>query len=100
MILNHLIEARPEEAWKRILALIACANREALGYVGAGPLEDLLREHGVALIDTVEACARDNSELRAALLHVWLPEGETELGQRLVALGCVVVPITNRQSGP
>jgi hypothetical protein len=100
LILNHLIDDRPEEAWKRILALIACANETALGSVGAGPLEDLIRQHGGVFVDTIEACARENSGLRAALSNVWLSEGETELGRRLVALGCLVVPITNPQSTP
>jgi hypothetical protein len=56
-LLNHLIEYRPSEAWERILALVSQAKEESLCYVGAGPLEDLLIEHGDSIIDRVEATA-------------------------------------------
>jgi hypothetical protein len=46
-ILSAMIHSRPDDAWERILALVANArSQETLGYVGAGPLEDLLSEHG------------------------------------------------------
>jgi hypothetical protein len=70
-ILTHLIEERPDEAWVRILALVAGAKTESLGYVGAGPLEDLLSEHGPTMLDRVETTAGINARFAACLACVW-----------------------------
>lgn len=71
-ILNHLIRSRPTDAWERILALIGNApSEEALGWVAAGPLEDLLCKHGPAMIDRIEREAGVNARLAHCLTGVW-----------------------------
>jgi hypothetical protein len=91
-LLTTLIEERPHEAWERILALIGNPeDQEALGWVGAGPLEDLLRRYGPRFIGAVESRARDDAAFCTALLNVWIPESESEHGRRLAALGCYVL---------
>jgi hypothetical protein len=71
-LLTQLIQVRPDEAWERILALVACApDEEAIGYVGAGPLEDFLIAHGQAFIDRVEATAISDARFAACLATVW-----------------------------
>jgi hypothetical protein len=45
---------------------------EALAYVAAGPLEDLLAFHGPAVIDYVTVAARADARLQLALSGVWL----------------------------
>jgi hypothetical protein len=69
-LLTHLIEDRPDEAWERILALVAQAREESLGYVGAGPLEDLLSSHGQAFIGRVEVAAANDPRFAACLATV------------------------------
>ncbi len=68
-LLTHLIEDRPDEAWEPILALVEHAREESLGYVGAGPLEDLLSSHGQSFISRV-AAAKD-PRFAACLATVW-----------------------------
>jgi hypothetical protein len=43
--------------------------------VGCGPLEDLLHEHGDAVVDRVELFARQSPSFAKALSHVWLERG-------------------------
>jgi hypothetical protein len=85
----HLCEQRPHEALALICRLAELADTsELVGNVGAGPLEDLLRAHGAAVIDELEARARGSATLRAALARVWVSDPTSELGRRLVRLGC------------
>jgi len=93
--LLDLGRSNPQEALTAILALVELAGTpELLERVGAGPLEDLLEYHGAAVIDEVESRAQTDSALRAALSHVWLTEGvgSSSIGNRLLSLGCRVVP--------
>jgi hypothetical protein len=53
----------PEVAWQLILELIEQApGDEALGWIAAGPLEDLLCDWGPAFIERVEALAHSNDQ--------------------------------------
>src|ERR1700724_2176028 len=62
----------PERAWELTLSLVAKAsNPRTLSYVAAGPMEDLLNNHGSAVIDRVEIAARRDSKFRLALCDVW-----------------------------
>jgi hypothetical protein len=71
-ILSSLIQHRPEDAWERILALISFSeDNEYLDLVGAGPLEDLLCEHGPIFIDRVESQALENASMVQCLSYVW-----------------------------
>jgi hypothetical protein len=91
-----LVETSPHEALSLIFLLVSLADTpELLQDIGAGPLEDLLRRHGAAVIDAVESHAPDNPSLRTALSHVWYREG-AEVGGRLAALGCQSVPTKSR----
>jgi len=54
--------ADQERAWRLTLTLIAKAsNPKSLSYIAAGPLEDLLKNHGSTVIDRVEIAARRDS---------------------------------------
>ena len=67
----------PERAWPLTLTLIAKAsNPKALSYIAAGPLEDLLKNHGSAVIDRVEIAARRDPKFRLALCDVWGLSGD------------------------
>ena len=57
-----------ERGWRITLALIAGASNEGvLGYVAAGPLEEMLEVHGNEIIDRVEALAHTDEKFRKAL---------------------------------
>jgi hypothetical protein len=71
-LLMTMIDEEPERAWSFILLLIEHApNEQALGWVGAGPLEDLLASHGAGLIARVEDLASRDRRFRSCLSHVW-----------------------------
>jgi hypothetical protein len=70
------ISAEPDDAWNLVLALVTMADDESLGYIGAGPLEKLVRRFGSDLVDRVEDRAREDPRFRFCLGSVWLSEGE------------------------
>ncbi len=74
-----LSRGRPEDAWPLVLALIERApDDEALAYVAAGPLEDLVRHYPQTFADRLVENTRRDPRFRAALAGVWglgdLPE--------------------------
>lgn len=46
--------------------------------VGAGPLENLIHEHGDRLVDELESRARRSPLFAAALASVWLEDGHLQ----------------------
>ena len=67
-----LVEERPDEAWAFILEVLATdAGTPVLETLSAGPLEDLLVQHGEQVIARVEAEARRNPAFADLLGGVW-----------------------------
>ena len=64
----------PSDAWSVTLALVEAADDEALGYVGAGPLEDFVVTHGAPHIDWIEDAARRDPKFAACLASIWLSD--------------------------
>ena len=82
--IDRLTREAPWDAWRVILELVRQADGEdAIFYIAAGPLEDLLARHGPLVIDTVEAEARTNERLRACLTGVWGNSIAAAVWQRL-----------------
>jgi hypothetical protein len=70
---NRIVRRDPAAGWRLTSLLVNKApSDEALAYVAAGPLEDLLTFHGPALIDHVAVAARADKRLQLALSAVWL----------------------------
>src|SRR5215831_14688981 len=61
-----------DKAWNITLLLLQKATDEALGYVAAGPLEDIIDGYGDKALDRVEAVCDKDRRLRFALSGVWL----------------------------
>lgn len=60
-------------AWAITKALIEKADTDdALGYVAAGPLEDLLDGYGDAALDAVETACETDQKMQLALSGIWL----------------------------
>lgn len=69
---HSLINFEPDAGWPVLLRLIARApDEEHLGYVAAGPLEDLIQGHGLAFVDRIAEQARRDPRFREALIGVW-----------------------------
>lgn len=91
----------PELAWPIILALVEAApNHEAIAFVAAGPLEDLVQNYGDEFGDRIVERARDDAAFRSALRGVWGWERVSEslrtrifelLGARDLAIGFLFV---------
>ncbi len=77
----------PERAWSLILALVEQASFEALGHIGAGPLEHLVKAHAPSFIDRIERQAATDLKFKEALASIWLNSWHQDPGviSRLVA---------------
>lgn len=74
-LVQETIQRDPSEALEIVVALVETASNEAdLDYVGAGPLEDLVRERGEVLIDQLDMLARRDPRFRRAVNAMWLSE--------------------------
>lgn len=71
--ISDLKNTDPAGLWDITLLLIEKApSSDALNYVAAGPLEDLLREHGSYFFDHVIQEAKSNKRFLYTLAGVWL----------------------------
>jgi hypothetical protein len=69
---DSLVRLSPSEAWEVTRILVNTApSDEAIAYVAAGPLEDLLKKHGPLIIDCIENECQRNERLQLALSGVW-----------------------------
>lgn len=70
---NDVITQGGAEAVALLTELVqSAADTDALVLVGSGPLEDLLHEHGAAVVQEVEHLARQEPAFTEALRSVWL----------------------------
>lgn len=70
--INELVFQDPERLWLLTREMIQrTTDEEALAYIAAGPLEDILAYHGNEFIERVETQARRDPNFRKALCGVW-----------------------------
>lgn len=86
----HMPFDAPEKAWKLIQIIVQCCEEnDVLGSLAAGPIEDLLSQHGEAFIDRIEVFARDNPKFLLLLQGVWKGMMSDSVWDRLQALQAV-----------
>src|SRR5882672_11112318 len=69
---DRLVRLEPESAWEAVLAVLAATTNEyTLSNLAAGPLEDLLNQHGGTFIDRIEKLARSDPRFQELLCGVW-----------------------------
>ncbi len=88
---DEIVRADPEKAWPIVRALVERASTDdELGFIAAGPLEDLLSFHGATVAPRIAREAIENQRIREALGCVVLdpipPEVEVELGAWLTRI--------------
>src|SRR5215470_2641492 len=73
-VVNQIIRSGDlDKAWNITLLLLRKAQTdEALGYVAAGPLEDIIDGYGDRVLDRVEEVCDKDPRLQFALSGVWL----------------------------
>jgi hypothetical protein len=70
---NRIIRSGLDSAWEITLLLLRRAETdEALGYVAAGPLEDIVDGYGDRALDRLEQASEADSRLQFALSGIWL----------------------------
>lgn len=70
---DHEVSVPSERIFELLLALARAAkDDEALAYLGAGPIEDLITRHGSQLLDGIDQWARRDPAFRKALSDVWI----------------------------
>jgi hypothetical protein len=78
---------QPELAWLAILEVLSIIGADIkdrrFAVLAAGPLEDLLSEHGKLMIDRVETEARRNPDFALLLGGVWRNDIEAEVWERM-----------------
>ena len=88
---SHAMTEQPREWVVDALVLLSeMATPDQRGWVGAGPLEELLSHsgNGATVLDEVEHAARRRPAFRTALSNVWLVEDvPEEVRHRLAELG-------------
>ncbi|MGD0020060.1 MAG: DUF6869 domain-containing protein [Candidatus Limnocylindrales bacterium] len=84
--LTVLLEEAPALGWPILRDIVRQAPDEILAYLGAGPLEDILAEHGFETIEAIEQEARDSQQFRRALAGVWPGRLPAPIWTRVVAL--------------
>lgn len=84
---DDFIQYDPGSSWEVILSVLEKnVSPRALGVLAAGPLEDLLSEHGEGFIDRVELEARKNETFKNLLGGVWQNDMSDEVWTRVQAV--------------
>jgi hypothetical protein len=74
---------QPEQVWAAILLVNErTTNERVIGVLAAGPLEDLIENHGAAWIDRIELEASRNPKFQHLLGGVW-ESGTPEIWTRV-----------------
>lgn len=72
------------EAWRVVKRILPLVPDECLGYLAAGPIEDLIDFHYADFIEDIEKLASDDNRFQLALTYIqigpWVPD---EIAERL-----------------
>lgn len=78
----------PADAVALLVTLADAAPSDAaLGYLGAGPVEDLFAYRAAEVVDEVDEAARTHARFRVALTAAWYEKVPPEIVQRLRRFG-------------
>jgi len=86
--MREQVQSAPEIAFEIVLLMIdAITTSRQASHVAAGPLEEIIAEHGPQFIDRIEVLARRSPRIRFVLTGVWpLGNKNTPVWARIVAL--------------
>jgi hypothetical protein len=83
----------PEELWEIIFQILELDNSEQIiKAVGAGPLEDLMVQHGEIFIDRVEKQASKSEVFKSAMCNVWLDNDDTKIYAKFFEIAGIEPP--------
>lgn len=82
--LSELVRTDPHLGLELIMSILSRdASNRVIANLAAGPLEDLLSEHGNDVIGEVERIARDDAAFKTLLGGVWQGEMSDEVWERV-----------------
>jgi len=85
--LEELVQSEPEKAWECIIKIKDMSSSDSvLGNLSAGPLEELLFNHGSKFIDRVETLTRQNPKFTKLIKGVWASEMQKDIKEKIVTL--------------
>lgn len=82
-IVDELVRHHPQEALPILADAIAVCAEDAIAAIAAGPLEDVIKQHGAKVIEAVERYAAADERFRRALSGVWLFDVDRDLFDRI-----------------
>ena len=85
--MDFTYEERWEELWNVLLAIARREEQievEALAFIAAGPLEDLICKAGPTFIDRIEREAKFNAQFGRLLTGVWPGRADPSVRERVV----------------
>ena len=86
---SKLAQEHPDEAWDFVTSVIRVKPSTIVYEIlGAGPLEDLLNNHGEWALPKVEEALRIDPDFKRLLEYVWLRADANGAAKRLIELGC------------
>lgn len=103
-LLNNLVSDFPHDAFEVVLAIIDANHSDpVIGSLSAGPVEDLLVEHGADIIEFVEIEAKRSPIFACMLGGVWRSSMDESVWCRLNAVwdrrGWDGIPLEAEQGG-
>lgn len=82
-----LLSDAPEDCWRLIqLAATMDLTAEQIAYFAAGPVEDILGQHGTVFIDRLEVAARGQPTMRKFVAGVWRGQMSDSIWGRVLDL--------------
>lgn len=82
-----LCNEEPELAWETILRIFnLSSDPEILANLAAGPLEDILHNHGHEFIERFEIYTRQNPSFVPVARGVWISGAPKEIRERVIAV--------------
>ena len=71
-LILELVRSDPDQGWALIVALADRApDQDGVELLGAGPVEDFVREHGEAYLDQIDEAATQSPKRRSALTYTY-----------------------------
>jgi len=85
--LERMIESDEERAWRVILTILKKDNSAAImANLAAGPMEDILVQHGDVLMERVQAKFEKDPDFKKVITDVWQSGMPEDVWLKIVAL--------------